>query len=416
MSWVEHTSGNHWRVRYRREDGSTASECGFTNPTNAHDRAQEIDVARRRDDFYDRNRGAVTLNTWLPRWWTTLDLDKVTLDNYHYLVDKHISPRFGTNPLLDIHASDVSQWSADLHAAGYEHSTVEGIIGLLGRILADAVEDSLLPANPVHRRSKRAFRIPREMLWATPEEVLRGAHQAEQLRDRASAILIITAAWTGHRWSELAALQRHNTHLDDRVIIIDPNMGGLKETAHRQWLGPPKTPASARTITLPAFLAMLLNHHLGTQDSPVVFPNETGGFLWRHRWRSRTFNPAFDGNLHLTDPPTRTYPIRPGLTFHELRHSHKTWLITQASPKSPKLDAWDTVWTNASSRSTATSPTKSKHNSKAPSNKHGSAPGAPSPNTPPHPRSRPATDASVGNFSDRQAANPAGTLKNTSAP
>jgi hypothetical protein len=123
------------------------------------------------------------------------------------------------------------------------------------------------------------------------------------------------------------------THLDDRVIVIDPKIGALKETAHRQWLGPPKTPASARTITLPAFLAMLLKHHPDTHDSPFVFPNETGGFLWRHSWRSRTFNPAFDGNLEIADPAVRTYPIRPGLTFHELLHSHKTWLIAAGVPE-----------------------------------------------------------------------------------
>jgi integrase len=130
------------------------------------------------------------------------------------------------------------------------------------------------------------------MLWATPEEVLRGAGQAEQLQDRASAVLIITAAWTGCRWGELAGLQRPNTHLDDRIIVIDPEIGALKKTAKRQWLGPPKTPASARTITLPAFLAVLLKHHLATHTSPVVFPNNAGGFMWRHSWRTRTFNPA----------------------------------------------------------------------------------------------------------------------------
>jgi hypothetical protein len=32
------------------------------------------------------------------------------------------------------------------------------------------------------------------MLWATPEEALRGAYQAAQLHHRASALLIITAA------------------------------------------------------------------------------------------------------------------------------------------------------------------------------------------------------------------------------
>jgi len=307
------------------------------SPTSktAHTRAREIEADQHRDTFYDRSRGRITLNAWLPRWQATLNLDDVTLENYRYLIDTHIGPRFGTWPLGDIHASDIGHWSTDLHA-GHEHSTVAGIIGLLGRILGDAVEDGLLPANPIrhHRnRGKRAFRIPHEMLWATPEEVLRGAQQAEQLQDRASAVLIITAAWTGCRGGELAGLQRANTHPDDRIIVIDPEIGALKETANRQWLGPPKTPASARTITLPAFLAVMLKHHLATHNSPIVFPNNAGGFMWRHSWRSRTFNPAFDGNVDDPHAPVRVDPVRPGLTFHELRHSHKTWLIAASIPE-----------------------------------------------------------------------------------
>ncbi|GHF66456.1 integrase [Amycolatopsis bartoniae] len=336
MSWIEHTSGQHWRVRYRRLDGSVASEGGFTDPTAARHRAKEIDVDQRRYTFYDTTRGRITVAQWLPHWWSTLSLDEVTLDNYAYLIGKHINPRFGNCRLGDLHASDITQWAADLHASGYQHTTVEGITSLFSRILGDAADDGLIPANPVHRhrnRGKRAFRIRHEMLWATPEEVLRAATQAEHLHDRASAALIITAAWTGCQWGELAGLQRHNLHLDNRTLVIDPDHGALKETAHRQWLGPPKTPASTRTITLPAFLTMLLTHHLADHDSPLVFPNEAGGFLWRHTWLTRTFNPAFDGNHDVPNPRARTYPIRPGLTFHGLRHSHKTWLIAAGIPE-----------------------------------------------------------------------------------
>lgn len=142
---------------------------------------------------------------------------------------------------------------------------MQGILGLLGRILGDAVEEGLIPANPVHHhrhRGKRALHIPREMLRATPEEVLRGALQAAALHHPGCALLIVTAAWTGCRWGELAGLQRHNVRLDDRIIVIDPDIGALKENAVRQWLGPPKTAARARNITLPAFLAVLLKHHL----------------------------------------------------------------------------------------------------------------------------------------------------------
>jgi integrase len=185
----------------------------------------------------------------------------------------------------------------------------------------------------------------------------------------------------------LAALHHSNVHLDDRIIVIDPDIGALKESSHRQWLGPPQTGASAREVTLPAFLAVMLKHHLETRDHSPVFANADGGFLWRRTWRPRTFNPAFDGNQHLTNPPVRTYPIRPGLTFHELRHSHKTWLIAAGIPEvgqarrlGHRLDkhiaeVYSHVADEVEARIQATL------------NRPGSTPATPSPPIPPHRRS-----------------------------
>lgn len=101
-----------------------------------------------------------------------------------------------------VRARDIQQWAADLHAFGYQHTTVHGLLSLLGRVLGDAADDRLIPANPVHHhrnRGRRAHHIIREMLWATPEEVLHGAHQAARLHHRGSALLIVTAAWTDCR-------------------------------------------------------------------------------------------------------------------------------------------------------------------------------------------------------------------------
>jgi len=414
VAWVERTSGEHWRVRYRRGDGSVTSDGGYTTLRSAENRAREIEVDQRRHSYHDPALAQMTLAEWLPNWWLTLDVDELTLENYKYLVTKHIWPRFAHQALGRIHSSEISQWSTELHAHGYEHTTVQGILGLLGRILGDAVDDGLIAANPVHHhrnRGKRARRIHREMLWATPEEVLRGALQAAHLHDRSSALLIVTAAWTGCRWGELAALQRHNIHLDDRTIVIDPDLGSLKESAHRQWLGPPKTAASARTITLPTFLAVLLKHHLESHDHFPVFVNAEGGFLWRRSWRSRTFNPAFDGNLDQPNPAARTYPIRPGLTFHELRQATRPGSSLPASPKSLKPDAWATVSTNASSRSTATSPTKSRPASKPLSNEPGSTPATPSPTTQYRHRSPDATGASDGTYPTTAPRTPQGSSR-----
>src|SRR5206468_169394 len=61
-------------------------------------------------------------------------------------------------------------------------------------------------------------------------------------------LLVITAAWTGCRWGELAGLHRDNVDLRRGVIVIDPLVGALHESGSMRWLGPPKTRASARTI------------------------------------------------------------------------------------------------------------------------------------------------------------------------
>ena len=42
--------------------------------------------------------------------------------------------------------------------------------------------------------------------------------------------------------------------------------------------------------------------------------------------------PAADGNHHRTDPPVRVHPVKRGLTFHGLRHSHNTWMIADGIP------------------------------------------------------------------------------------
>jgi hypothetical protein len=44
MAWTERTSGEHWRVRYRRGDGTVVSEGGFTTLKAARNRAREIEV------------------------------------------------------------------------------------------------------------------------------------------------------------------------------------------------------------------------------------------------------------------------------------------------------------------------------------------------------------------------------------
>lgn len=39
------------------------------------------------------------------------------------------------------------------------------------------------------------------------------------------------------------------------------------------------------------------------------------------------------GTLHQSQPVVRLAPVKPGLTFHGLRHGHKTWMIADGVPE-----------------------------------------------------------------------------------
>jgi integrase len=116
--------------------------------------------------------------------------------------------------------------------------------------------------------------------------------------------------------------------------VVDPEIGSLHESSSgRLWLGPPKTPESARAVSLPPFLVPLLRAHLATHSHRHVFVTLEEELHRRSNFSRRAMRPAADGTTPATRSRVRTEPICPGLTFHGLRHSHKTWMIADGIPE-----------------------------------------------------------------------------------
>lgn len=182
-------------------------------------------------------------------------------------------------------------------------------------MLSEAVEEDYIGKNPC-RRLKLNLEPSAPKETATPNEVIRIAERFPRQQ-----LLIITAAYTGMRWGELAGLQWHNVDLDTGTITVDKDKGALHEIGGRLELGPPKTPASARAIDLPAFLVELIHEHKTRQHHDHVFTGANGRLLRRTNFRQRVWLPAVAGHKK-----HGWAPIKPALTFHGLRHTHKTWL------------------------------------------------------------------------------------------
>ncbi len=358
MAWAERVSTRSWRVRYWKDDGSVGSVYGFTTKTAAQDAAADMESDQRAGTFIDPHRGKTTVADWVEDWLAALDVDIRTEENYRGMLRRHIVPRWGTTSLTDISSIKVAAWAKTLRGDGLAPATVSGITKLFTMILADAVAERLIAYNPaqLRRRGRGRTTRPAERVWATPEQALAVADQAALCYHPWGAMLIATAAWTGMRWGEATGLHRRNLYLDDGYLIIDPDTGALHESAGgRLWLGPPKNPSSARKVSLPPFLIPLLHRHLDQVDAEFVFVTPDRQWHRRSNFARRATRPAADGTPRPGNggadvgneanapgngrrgrpakPSVITEPVRPGLTFHGLRHSHKTWMIADGLPE-----------------------------------------------------------------------------------
>ncbi|TDC86498.1 tyrosine-type recombinase/integrase [Actinomadura sp. 7K507] len=327
MAWVE-KRGPWFRVRYRDADGTVhTSPDKHPSRTAATEAAEEMETDVRRGQFIDPNTARTNLAEWAQTWRHSHPVAPSTRAKYDHYLDAHIVPAFGDVGLDAIRRMAVKQWAQEL-SARYAPSTVSGIVTLLSIVLTEAVEERMIAHNPIqglrlghlafhHDRAGKSRPVP------TAEQVGRICERVRQRGGRNMEIMVITAAWTGMRWGELAGLARGNCRTSDGYIQIDPEVGALHEVGAQLWLGPPKSPAAARRIDLPPFLTELLEEAMSGHDHDQVFVAPQGGWLRRSHFARRIWRPVCDG---APGPSGEDPPILTGTVFHGLRHHHKTVL------------------------------------------------------------------------------------------
>lgn len=285
----------------------------------ADDKARDIDTDTSRGRLSDP-RKRMTLHEWVEIWAQAHHAGANCWAKYRSHLNNHILPVFGGDYLDEITRIEVKRWVTGLRKR-LAHSTLRDAVILLSMILGDALEDGLITTSPC-RKLRLGTEPPRTYETATPAEV---EHIAARCSP-ADALLIRTAAYTGLRFSELAALRWTNLDLTHGMLTVDASTGALHDVTGSLTLGPPKTPTSARTVHLPDGLVNDLRTH--TSQSDHVFTTEHGEFLRRSNFRRRVWIPAVAGNQR-----RGWSPVLPGLTFHGLRHTHKTWMIEDGVPE-----------------------------------------------------------------------------------
>ncbi len=128
------------------------------------------------------------------------------------------------------------------------------------------------------------------------------------------ASLVLTAAYTGMRFGELAGLRSDDVSLLEGTISVRRTMSELNG---RLTTGEPKTRAAMRKISVPDFVLDELGRQLPTDPSPPIFTAPDGGPLRRSNFRKRVWSPSVQASVGR--------PCR----FHDMRHTHVAMLISQ---------------------------------------------------------------------------------------
>ncbi len=320
MAFIEKRGPGRWRARYRGPDGRERSHT-FERKSDAERwlATETADVAR--GAWTDPRLGRITLEEWAKTWEAgTVNLRPTTRALNLGIVRNYLLPRFGRWPLARISTSDVAAMVAEELASGeLSNSAVRRHAIVLSGLLAVAVADGRIVRNPC-----AGVKLPpedsRKMRFLEAHEV---ARLAAAIRPEHYRPLILTAAYLGMRWGELAGLRLDRVDLLRRQIRVDQQ---LVEVGGRLTFGPPKTKAGVRTVSVPFTLIDVLAEHLHTRavrESGLAFPTPSGKPMrrggFRRVWRAACTAAGFDGG-----------PLD-GLVFHELRHTAAALAIAQGA-------------------------------------------------------------------------------------
>jgi integrase len=331
-----------WCVRYRDPSGKQRTRQ-FARKVDAERFLAQTEHEKHTGAWVDPDLAKTTFGAYVQGWLpSTSHLAPNTRLNINGRLRNHLLPYFGELPLGAIRPAHVRGWIAEMVGKQLAAGTVTAAYRTLGKIIRTAEIDGHIVRSPL-----LGIDLPKEvaradMTFLTAAQV---AALAEAIEPRYRA-LIYTAAYTGMRFGELAALKIERVNLLKGTIHVTESLSEVNGQLHLKGTKNGKD----RTVILPRFLAQMLGEHIGRYPSRQghVFSSASGLPLRRRNWYARHFRPVVDGRPPL--PATRGRAARPEmpsplpedkrrLRFHDLRHTCAALLIAQgAHPK--EIQEW----------------------------------------------------------------------------
>jgi integrase len=265
-----------------------------------------------RKEWIDPERGKVKLSDYAEDWIVQRpNLRPRTVQLYQWLLARYITPHLGEAELGRLDTPMVRGWRTKLLRSGVSQTMTAKAYRLLRAVLTTAVrEDEILMKNPCRVPGADQER-PAERPTLTVAQVFALA-DAVPARYRAMVLLTTFGCL---RWGEVSALQRQD--IDTKAGTVRVRQAYTEQRGVGLVLGPPKSRAGRRALTLPPVVVTAVREHLtqfaGEDPESFIFTTPTGRPIWR-------------GNLNklLAWKATVEKLGKVGLHFHDLRHTGNT--------------------------------------------------------------------------------------------
>lgn len=311
FGWVRQLPSGRWQASYLAPDGKRRT-APSTYPTkgDAERFLSRTETLMSAGQWLDPVRAKVPLADYAERWIEERpSLRPRTAELYRWLFARHIKEFLGPVQLGELTPALIRQWRADRIAAGVSETMTAKSYRLLRAVLNTAVEeDGLLPRNPCRVRGADREN-PAERPVLTVAQVFELADKMRHERFRA---LIVLAAFGTLRWGEVTALRRCDVAPDGSWVRVAHAHTEVKGKGIV--VGPPKSRAGVRTVSIPAAIRPELMSHLaeyvGPETDALVFTGPKGAPL-----RRGNFN-----TLVRWVPTVKALGVA-GLHFHDLRHT-----------------------------------------------------------------------------------------------
>ena len=331
--WTDRLPSGRWRARFAGPDGVRRSApMTFSAKADAEgwlrSQAKQVDAGTW---SVDDKAAFGSFGQYAEMWLEERDLKPRTRDHYRSILDKYLLPRFAEVPLEAITVASVRSWyrSLDLGPTIKSHT-----YALLRTILQSAYQDDLINANPCRIRGAGSVRRSTSTDVPTAEQVLALADAMGVTRTGETTapdgstvaayktlaggkyrMMTLVAAWCGLRFGEVTELRRKDVVRREGVPVKLRVRRAVVRVQGVFVVGPPKSEAGVRDVTIPPHVREDLHKYLENLDSgpdTLLFPGSRTG---KHMTPSSLYKPYYRA---------REAVVLPELRWHDLRHFSAT--------------------------------------------------------------------------------------------